>query len=240
MGVAKDESSLDPLSAVLSGSAGGGGGVGAGGGAGGKQSGGGALGGGSKGKGGRAPSAGLKPPLGMSREVYNLLRTSRGQGGGGGEGGEGDLGISDDPNLPTMMPGNGNVSFSQGQNNSRRSSNKVGAMSKEAKVSKWVWAPFSSSARNDGAEFKHWVKAGVEYPDYPFARFNVHLDPVEFTEEEYNLSLSNSEWTRTETDILMGLCRRLDLRWAIIHDQYTATPPRTIEQLQVRMRVRVE
>ena len=42
---------------------------------------------------------------------------------------------------------------------------------------------------------------------------------VEYTEDEYNLYLSNSEWTRSDTDKLMGLCRRLDLRWAVIHDQ---------------------
>ena len=70
-----------------------------------------------------------------------------------------------------------------------------------------MWAPFSSTARNDGANFYHWVKAGVEYPDYPFARFNVHLDSVEYTDEEYSMYLANSEWTRSDTDLLMGLCR---------------------------------
>jgi hypothetical protein len=29
---------------------------------------------------------------------------------------------------------------------------------------KWIWAPFASSARNDGALFYHWVKSHVEYP----------------------------------------------------------------------------
>jgi hypothetical protein len=29
---------------------------------------------------------------------------------------------------------------------------------------KWIWAPFASSARKDGALFYHWVKSHVEYP----------------------------------------------------------------------------
>jgi len=159
----------------------------------------------------------------MSREVFNLLQTQQ------NEIAEGlsatplnDPSLQATTLLPTMVP------------SSRPKGGKVGAMGKNDKVSKWVWAPFSSTARNDGADFHHWVKAGVEYPDYPFARFNVHLDSVEYTEEEYNLYLANSEWTRSDTDLLMGLCRRLDLRWAIIHDRYTATPRRTIEQLQHR------
>ena len=44
----------------------------------------------------------------------------------------------------------------------------------------WIWAPFSSSARSDGLMLHHWVRAKVEYPDYPYARFDVHLDPVEY------------------------------------------------------------
>lgn len=163
-----------------------------------------------------------KPPLGVSREVFALIQQ---QGGGEDDvslaGGD-SRGPSPIPaSLPMMAP-------------ARTSSKKIGKLSKETKVAPWVWAPFSSSARSDGAEFKHWVKAGVEYPDYPFARFNIHLDSVEYTEDEYNLYLSNSEWTRSDTDKLMGLCRRLDLRWAVIHDQFNATPIRSIEQLQHR------
>lgn len=163
-----------------------------------------------------------KPPLGISREVFNLLQQQNEEEVNLATQDVGSRGPSPTTaSLPMMAP-------------ARTSSKKIGAMSKDTKVSPWVWAPFSSSARSDGAEFRHWVKAGVEYPDYPFARFNVHLDSVEYTEDEYNLYLSNSEWTRSDTDKLMGLCRRLDLRWAVIHDQFGATPARPIEQLQHR------
>lgn len=47
-------------------------------------------------------------------------------------------------------------------------------------VRKWIYADFTSSARSDGATFKHWVRDKVEYPDYPFARFNYQINIVSF------------------------------------------------------------
>lgn len=36
------------------------------------------------------------------------------------------------------------------------------------------------------------------------------------------------DWTRAETDALLELCDRFDLRWPVIHDRYlTAAPPST-------------
>jgi len=109
--------------------------------------------------------------------------------------------------------------------------------------SKWKWAPFTSSARSDGAVFHHWVKRHVEYPDYPYARFDVHLDPLAYENDEYERleSRLTSNWTRNETDQLMELVRKYDLRWPIIQDRYfllmdggEGTPSRTMEELQHR------
>lgn len=100
---------------------------------------------------------------------------------------------------------------------------------------KWKWAPFASSARTDGALFRHWVRDGIEYPDYPYARFDVHLDPVTYTLEEYNRFLQNDEWTKSETDKLMDLARVYELRWAVIYDRWCDSyPPRKIEELEHR------
>lgn len=102
----------------------------------------------------------------------------------------------------------------------------------------WVWAPFSSSSRTDGSLFYHWVRANVEYPDYPFARFDIHLDPVVYTDEEYSRWLSSKEWTKAETDQLMDFARRFELRWAVIYDRwmdfYDMKTSRRIEDLQHR------
>ena len=121
---------------------------------------------------------------------------------------------------------------------------------------KWTWAPFSSSSRTDGALFHHWVRAGVEYPDYPYARFDIHLDPVTYAAHEYQhyiqpaassaqqqssspskSSSSPEEWTKSETDALMELARRFELRWPVIHDRWSELHPdrpRKTEDLQFR------
>ena len=84
----------------------------------------------------------------------------------------------------------------------------------------WTWAPFASSSRTDGAMFRHWVRANVDYPDYPYAKFDIHLDPVTYSEEEYGTYLKSDVWTKSETDKLMELGRRYELRWPVIHDRW--------------------
>lgn len=155
----------------------------------------------------------------------------------------------------------------------------------------WAWKSFTSSARHDSAKFFHWVRANIEYADYPYARFDVHLDPLTYTDEEYQKYLAMSEvedlgdtlpdfmtvsnqlqkgddgtvtktdttaaasvfqqqllqsnkilpWTKTETDVLMELCKSCDLRWPVIIDRWhlhfkkgTVSSFRKVEDLQYR------
>ena len=110
------------------------------------------------------------------------------------------------------------------------------------KARSWCWAPFSSGARNDGLMLHHWVRAGVEYPEYPFARFNIHLDALNYKQDHdhdndndnedstststdtgtafYKEFLSDDNWTRSETDELLELCRIFELRWPVIMDRW--------------------
>lgn len=117
---------------------------------------------------------------------------------------------------------------------------KVGSkwISTKKKARPWVWAPFSSSSRTDGTLLHHWVRANVEYPDYPFARFDIHLDPVVYTDDEYTKWLTSKEWTKGETDQLMDFARRFELRWAVIYDRwlefFDMKTSRRIEDLQHR------
>ena len=118
---------------------------------------------------------------------------------------------------------------------------KVGAkmILSSKKCRKWEWAPFTTSARNDGHEFRHWVRAGVEYPDYPYARFDIHLDPVQYTEDEYRKYLQDATWTKSDTDKIMELARIFELRWAVIYDRWCGESScvqsnRKIEDLQHR------
>jgi DNA methyltransferase 1-associated protein 1 len=95
-------------------------------------------------------------------------------------------------------------------------------ISSDKPARQWTWGPFASSARTDGAIFSHWVRANVEYTDYPYAKFDIHLDQVVYSDKEYATYLKSDRWTKSETDNLMELARRFELRWAIIHDRWFA------------------
>jgi DNA methyltransferase 1-associated protein 1 len=92
--------------------------------------------------------------------------------------------------------------------------------------------------------FRHWVRANVEYAEYPYARFDIHLDPVTYSDDEYTRYLQHDTWTRSETDQLMELARKFELRWPIIYDRWievyydqrhiVAGPHRKLEDLQHR------
>ena len=80
------------------------------------------------------------------------------------------------------------------------------------KVRPWKWMPFTNAARKDGLVLHHWRRAADEGKDYPFARFNKKLEIPSFSEAEYQNHLVVDGWSREETDHLLDLCSRLDLR----------------------------
>jgi DNA methyltransferase 1-associated protein 1 len=148
-----------------------------------------------------------KKPKGMSREVFDLI------------------GRDKDALVPSMQS---NATLSAGAFKSKRAS---------ALKGKWVWARFTNSARpkEDGnSAFYHWVKADVQYTDYPYAKFNIKLDPVIFSDDEYEHLLRSDKWTRAETDHLMYICYKYDLRWPVIADRYMLLPSRPTEDIQER------
>ena len=182
------------------------------------------------------PSRALKLQQGMSREVLHLI------GGKGSEQqpeGSGGLASSMPMSVPTFT---GKIASSTPPADPA-SAVKVGTkwISKSKTARKWAWAPFSSSSRTDGALFNHWVRANVEYPDYPYARFDIHLDPVTYSDDEYKKYLQSDSWSQSETDFLLELANRFELRWPIIHDRWIEHFPsrsrdeqRKVEDLQHR------
>ncbi len=151
------------------------------------------------------PARKMKKPKGMSREVFDLM---------------GPDGLV--PAIESSTKGKSSAGFKD-----KRISSTKG---------KWVWAPFKNSARSDEQVSHHWQKADVQYHDYPWARFNVKLDVLnpKYTDEEYANVLTSSTWTRSETDHLMYIAYKYDLRWPVITDRYTLLPPRCTEDLQNR------
>lgn len=99
---------------------------------------------------------------------------------------------------------------------------------------KWNWVPFSNSGRTDNKEFYHWQRADIQYTDYPYAKFNIKMEPIRYTDEEYALCLTNSKWSRSETDYLMHVTHKYDMRWPVITDRYAFIPARRTEEIQER------
>ncbi|KAH7376238.1 SWR1-complex protein [Plectosphaerella cucumerina] len=60
--------------------------------------------------------------------------------------------------------------------------------------------------------------------DSAFAKFNVHVQVPQYNEEQYRSHLTSADWTKDETDYLMGLVGDFDLRWPLIWDRYDYTP----------------
>lgn len=101
---------------------------------------------------------------------------------------------------------------------------------------KWIWTAITSSARqrNDPVFF-HWIKADHSYSDYPYASFNVKLDTFDYSEEEYNSLLAKDlQWTKADTDELIAVCHRYDMRWAIIADRIELSTHHSVEDMQER------
>ncbi|CAM9542712.1 unnamed protein product [Ectocarpus sp. 4 AP-2014] len=163
-----------------------------------------------RGKGGAAPIKKAGKPQGVSREVYALL---------GSEG------------LPPEGPVSNPSLVKDGSQQDPASSKQP--------CSKWKWVPFTSSARSDGATFEHWQKESDEKDsgDYAYARYNVKVDidnHLRYSDEEYKQHLTEASWTKLETDHLVAMALKFDLRWPVIKDRYKCTPDRPVQELQQR------
>ena len=90
-------------------------------------------------------------------------------------------------------------------------------------VDRWVWSPFQNPARNDKAEFCHWLKKKEIGEVYGFARFNRKANVVTYTTDQYNKVVApiKSDWSKLETDVLFELCERFTLRFIVIADRFS-------------------
>lgn len=110
--------------------------------------------------------------------------------------------------LPSLVP----------TDKERRGAKRIGS-----KV-QWRQTALQSSARSDNLKLFHWQRVDVEFPDYPFARFNKNAQMLPlYTDQEYNSYIKNLDplWSRAATDYLFKLCKRFDLRWLVVADRYS-------------------
>ena len=168
----------------------------------------------------RRRTAQPKPPN-VSREVFALLK-QQGESASAGADGSGSAGPSNFM-LPPMMPSS--ATAGPGGALGFKGASRRGAANSKVK---WTWAKYSNSARGgDTQPFYRWNKAGIEFQDYPYARFNVQMAKLEYSDQEYAEVVApladSSKWTRAEDDALCHLAQAYSCRWPVIHDRWTTT-----------------
>lgn len=117
-------------------------------------------------------------------------------------------------------------------------------------AARWELKRFENSARGDGLVLTHWRRrlekpavAGEEegagekegengegaseqvLEDSTFAKFNAKVNVPQYDDELYAKLLESEDWSRHETDYLMGISEEYDLRWPVIWDRYEYEPP---------------
>ncbi|ENN77469.1 hypothetical protein HUJ04_013530 [Dendroctonus ponderosae] len=155
-------------------------------------------------------NAAPKPPRrpeGMHREVFALL-------------------YNDNKDVPPLFPSD------TGGNGYKQVKIKLGMR----KPRKWNWMPFTNPARTDNAEFYHWRRPSDDPKEYPFAKFNKKVDIPTYTDVEYQQHLTSDTWSKEETDHLMDLAHRFDVRFIIMADRYDTEKfcKRSVEELKER------
>ncbi|KAF3936850.1 hypothetical protein ABW19_dt0205108 [Dactylella cylindrospora] len=108
-------------------------------------------------------------------------------------------------------------------------------------VASWKEQSFKNPAREDDLQLQHWVRQNPgeqdssQQLDYQFARFNIKINILEYSDAEYDAVLKDDDWSRQETDYLFNLIREWDLRWVVIVDRYEFEgKTRTMEDLKAR------
>jgi DNA methyltransferase 1-associated protein 1 len=91
----------------------------------------------------------------------------------------------------------------------------------------WERKSFTNCARKDGLQLKHWQKKGLEWDEYPFARFDKRIQLLMYTDEEYKKLLETSNWTRSESDTLMDLIQRFGMNFFLVHDRWVYSDKRS-------------
>lgn len=147
-----------------------------------------------------------KRPEGMHREVFALL-------------------YNDNKDVPPLFP-------SDTSNGYKQIKIKLGMR----KPRSWKWMPFTNPARKDGATFHHWRRPSDEPKEYPFAKFNKKVDICTYTDNEYQQHLRVDGWSKEETDHMMDLAQKFDLRFILMADRYDTEkfPKRSVEDLKDR------
>ncbi|KAM4065417.1 SANT/Myb-like domain of DAMP1 [Hirsutella rhossiliensis] len=111
-------------------------------------------------------------------------------------------------------------------------------------AARWDMRPFRNTGREDQSLIlHHWKRQetkedgeGVaqesaettdEMEDSTFSKYSVRVSVPQYSDDQYRQHLQSAEWSKEETDYLMGLVQDLDIRWPLVWDRYEWSPPAT-------------
>lgn len=103
--------------------------------------------------------------------------------------------------------------------------------------------PFQNQARDDELVLHHWQRKQPAKPrpaestegeaapeedketqavekDYQFAKYNIRIEAPTYTDEQYAAQLHDPDWTKEETDYLVGLVSEFAQKWPVVVDRY--------------------
>lgn len=112
---------------------------------------------------------------------------------------------------------------------------------------------FHNQARDDGLVLQHWQRKQAAKPrpaepiegeaapeeekdtqtgekEYQFAKYNIQIEAPTYTEEQYAAQLHDPDWTKEETDYLVGLVKDYAQKWPVVVDRYDFAPETKDEQ----------
>lgn len=107
-------------------------------------------------------------------------------------------------------------------------------------AARWEMRPFGNTGREDQSLIlHHWRRkenkengdgaaaTTNELEDSAFSKYNVRVSVPQYSEDEYRHHLQSDEWSKEETDYLIGLVQDFDIRWPLIWDRFDWSPPAT-------------
>ncbi|CAF1124891.1 unnamed protein product [Didymodactylos carnosus] len=150
----------------------------------------------------------IRRPEGMKREVWDLIATDDRESV---------------PLVPTDTMHGGNTYANWMKHSSM-------------KVRSWQWISFNNPSRTDNLQLSHWQRTADQHQEYPFAKFNKHVDIPSYTDNDYEQYLQVNDWSRDETDYLLDMCKQFDLRFFIICDRWNDAQykERSVEDIKER------
>nr|POE78235.1 swr1-complex protein 4 [Quercus suber] len=114
---------------------------------------------------------------------------------------------------------------------------KKSALRVRGRTAHWTSQASGVPTRSDNLQLRRWQRiasAGEPLVTDKFSKYNVQVDAPLYDAETYEKHLTHADWTREETDHLIGVYKECNGKWPVVIDRYTFGQDRTMEDLKAR------